>query len=237
MACADLASAMVEQPQPLLFLDTAAILDILRLPFRHELQVDILDSALTIVDEALANPRKVWLITTANVMQEFEGRRHDVANELNARIRDLELSITRISSIAKIAFPERRIGLLDLPELKLEQRIHGIVDRLVSSMIVFRGSTTCVAKARDRLWSGLAPASKAKQEFKDCEIFEEFLELLSAIRMQDFRPPAIFITPNKVDYGPPPEGHPQIKLDLAPLEAWYAANLSWARALLRPRAG
>src|ERR1039457_4142893 len=128
LPCGDLAAAVMAQPCPLLFLDTAAILDILRVPFRHELQVDIVDSAATIVDEALADPRRVWLVTSANVVQEFEGRRDYVMDELNARIRDLNLSIARISSVAKIAFPERRISWVDLPELKLPQRIQGIMD-------------------------------------------------------------------------------------------------------------
>jgi hypothetical protein len=235
LPCADLAAAVVAQPCPLLFLDTAAILDILRVPFRHELQVDIVDSAATLIDEALADPRRVWLVTSANVIQELEGRRTYVRDELNARIRDLNLSITRVASIAKIVFPERRIVSLDLPELKLEQRIQGIMDRLVGSMAIFQGTTTCVGKARDRLWAGFPPSSKSKQEFKDCEIFEEFLELLSAIRGRGFEPLAIFITPNKEDYGPPPEGHPQIAMDLSALRARYAANLSWARSLIRPR--
>jgi hypothetical protein len=206
LSCASLAVAMVAKPSALLFLDTAAILDILRVPFRHELQVDIIDSAATIVDEALAEPRRVWLVTSANVIQEFEGRRTHVADELSARIRDLSLSIARVSSVAKMAFPERRFGSLDLLELKLEQRIQGIVDRFVNSMVIFRGTPLCIGKARDRLWAGLPPASKARQEFKDCEIFEEFLELLSAIRHLGFEPPAIFITPNKEDYGPLPMG-------------------------------
>jgi hypothetical protein len=206
LPCGDLAAAVIAQPCPLLFLDTAAILDILRVPFRHELQVDIVDSAAAIVDEVLADPRRMWLVTSANVMQELDGRRTYVREELNARIRELNLMIARVSSVARIAFPERRIGSLDLPELKLEERIQGIMDRLVSSMAIFRGTATCVGRARDRLWAGLPPASKAKQEYKDCEIFEEFLELLSAIRSQGFEPPAIFVTPNKEDYGPLPMG-------------------------------
>jgi hypothetical protein len=236
LPCADLAAAAVAQACPLLFLDTAAILDILRVPFRHELQVDIVESAATLVDEALADPRRVWLVTSANVIQEFEGRRTHVREELNAGIRDLNVSIARVSSVAKVACPERRIVSLDLAELKLEQRIQGIMDRLVDSMAIFHGAPVCVMKARDRLWAGLPPSSKSRREFKDCEIFEEFLELLSAIRGQGFEPPAIFVTPNKEDYGPPPEGYPQITTDLSTLGAQYVANLSWAWSLIRPRA-
>jgi hypothetical protein len=232
MASADLAAAIIAQPCPLLFLDTAAILDFLRVPFRIELQVDIVDSAASIVDDVLADPRRIWLVTTANVMHEFAGRRDEVSEELSCRMRELNQWMARVSNVAKIAFPEWRIGSLDWRELKLEQRILGIMDRLVDSMVTFQGTVTCVGKARDRLWAGLPPASKAKQEFKDCEIFEEFLELLGVIRGKGFEQPAVFVTPNKKDYGPAPEGHPQIASELAALSAQYAANLSWARALV-----
>jgi hypothetical protein len=135
----------------------------------------------------------VWLVTSANVMQEFDARRSYVADELSARIRDLSLSTARISSVAKIAFPERRLGSLNLPELKLEKRMQGIMDRLVDSMVIFRGTSMCIGKARDRLWAGLPPASKARQEFKDCEIFEEFLELLAAIHQEEGHSPPCWV--------------------------------------------
>jgi len=171
LSCAGLASAVLAQPCPLIFLDTAAILDILRVPFRHELQVDIVGSAVGIVDDAVTDPRRVWLVTSANVIHEFDDSRQYVREELDARLRDINLAMGRISNIARLVFPERRIGAFDLPELKLEHRIQGIVDKLVDSILVFRGSVTCIGRARDRLWAGLPPASRAKQEFKDCEIF------------------------------------------------------------------
>src|ERR1039457_1412502 len=235
MASADLAAAIIAQPCPLLFLDTAAILDILRVPFRIELQVDIVDSAASIVDDVLADPRRIWLVTTANVMHEFAGRRDEVSEELSGRMRELNQWIAQVSNVAKIAFPEWRTGSFGWPELKLEQRILGIMDRLVGSMFIFQGTDACGKKAGDRVRAAIPPSSRAKQEFKDCEIFEEFLELLSAIRGQGFEQPAVFVTPNNKDYGPPPDGHPQIASELAALRAQYAANLSWARALVRHR--
>lgn len=233
LACADLAATLIALPRPVLFLDTAAILDVLRVPFRHELQADIIDSAATIVDDALADPRRIWLVTTANVMQELDGCRRFVTEELHGRMRELSLSITRVSSLARLVFPERRVALPDGVELKLGERILRIMDRLVNSTMIFQGTATCIGKARDRVWAGIPPASKAKQEFKDCEIFEEFLELLTTIRSQGFDQSAVFVTPNREDYGPPPDGHPRVTSDLAALDAQYAANLSWARKMVR----
>jgi hypothetical protein len=234
--CADLAAAVIARPCPLLFLDTAAILDILRVPFRHELQVKILDSAVTTVDDALADPKLVWAVTTANVIQEFEANRESIKKELGAHISKLNQSVARVSSVAKILFPERRIGSLEWQELKLEERLLSIMDRLVDSLVLFRGTMACVSNARNRLWAGLHPASKAKYEFKDCEIFEEFLELVGLLRGQGFAETAVFVTSNGNDYGRPPNGHPQKALDLAACEARYAADLSWARAFMRASA-
>ncbi len=106
------------------------------------------------------------------------------------------------------------------------------MDRLVSSLIVFRG-TDCIGKARDRLWAGQPPASKSKQEFKDCEIFEEFLELVMSLRGHGFDKKTIFVTPNRHDYGDPPRGHDRIASDLEAVGAAYAANISWALAVAR----
>jgi len=233
LTCADLVEAVVAQPAPLLFLDSAAILDVLRIPFRHELQADVLDSALEVVNEAAGEPRRIWLVTTANVVQEIEGHRESVRQELFAYIRSLNSSIKRALTIATSVFPERRFGWPDLAEIQLDQRMLQIMDRLIDATVIFQGTAECVTRARDRVSAATPPASRANQEFKDCEIFEEFLELLSAIRRAGFNPPAVFVTPNSRDYGPPPGGHPMIASDLAAQRAQYAANLSWARALIR----
>jgi len=51
VASIELAASVCACPQPVIFLDTSAILDILRVPFRHELQVDIVDSAAALVED------------------------------------------------------------------------------------------------------------------------------------------------------------------------------------------
>jgi hypothetical protein len=157
-------------------------------------------------------------------------------SELGEHMNQLRRSMARISGLAKILFPdfpEHPVGSFEWPKPKLEERLEGVMDRLADSLVLFRGTERCVGKARDRLWSAHPPASRAKQEFKDCEIFEEFLELVSTLRSQGFDQTAVFVTPNARDYGQPPQGYPRICADLAACGAKYAANLSWAQALLR----
>jgi hypothetical protein len=233
LTCASLAAAVVAHPAPLVFLDSAAVLDVLRVPFRRDSQVDVIDSAVAIVNDAESEPRRVWSVTTANVVQEIETHRESVRQELIGHIKALDVSIDRALTAARSAFPERQFTWTGLANVQLDGRILRIMDGLVESTVVYRGSAECVARARDRVWAGAPPASRVKQEFKDCEIFEEFLELVSAIRREGFESPIVFVTPNSRDYGPPPSGHPRIASDLAPIHAQYAASLSWARALIR----
>jgi hypothetical protein len=98
LTCAALAAAVLEQPAPVIFLDTAAILDVLRVPFRHGLQTDIFDSALSVTVDASADPKKVWLITSANVVRELETRRQGVESELNGQISSTQQAVDRLCS-------------------------------------------------------------------------------------------------------------------------------------------
>jgi hypothetical protein len=58
----DIAAAATALRRPLLFLDTVAILDISRVPYRQELQVDIMESVAAMIDDLVANTRRVWVV-------------------------------------------------------------------------------------------------------------------------------------------------------------------------------
>ncbi len=147
----DLAALLIAQPKPLLFLDTAAILDISRVTYRHELQLDIVESAIAIIDSLVVDPKQVWTITTANVIQEFHANQESMKQELKNRISDLNYSVSRLSRIAKDILPERQINTVDWLDFTFQDRILGIMDRLVDSTLVFRGSADCIVKAHDRV--------------------------------------------------------------------------------------
>lgn len=229
----DLAATIAANPRPILFLDTAAILDVCRVPYRPELQADIVGSVAALNEDVAAEPRRVWVLTSANVLKEFQTNRDLVQRELEAFITNLDQSLLRISDVARIVLPERQIQPIEWLDTTFQNRILGIMDRLVSQMAVFSGHPDCIVKARNRLWSGLAPASKSKQEFKDCEIFEDFLEFVRNLRAKGVAQPVVFVTPNSRDYGPPPKGNEQIASDLKASEVLYASNIAWAQALVR----
>ncbi len=221
----DVAAMLVQRPCPLIFLDTAAILDIVRVPLRPELPAGILTAAGSVIEQADFTPRRMWLVTSSNVQVEFERHR-------DSETANLSRSIIHLEAVAKLAFPERHVDWVDWVRLGLEQRVKNLVDRLVDTMEVFEGSPACLPNAHGRVRRGEPPATRTKPSYMDCCIFEEFLELVSSIRAQGFREHAVFVTPNHKDYGRPPDGHPRIRDDLALVGASYVANLSEALAAI-----
>lgn len=231
LRCDDLAAVIVADPCPLLFLDTAAVLDVLRVAYRFELQSDLVASAGELIEGTLRQERRVWLVTTSNVIREYSENRDSVAGELESRLRELSLSLSRIAEIGKLVMPECSFNPTQFHEAKFAQGIVTVAEGLLRVAAVFEGDDVCIRRARDRVIERRPPASKAKQEFKDCEIFEEFLQLMTCLRSAGFEPPRIFVSPNERDYGPPPTGYPQIATELAAVGAVYVRNLSWARAI------
>jgi hypothetical protein len=167
------------------------------------------------------------------VVGEFRANRESIQQELERRVLEFNRSISRLASVAGVLLPERQLSPMQWLDTTFQSRILGIMDHLVESTMVFRGTGECVGRARDRLWAGLPPASRAKQEFKDCEIFEEFLELVKMVRNHGGNQPAVFVTPNKKDYGSAPLGYDQIASDLGSSRALYASDIAWAYALAR----
>jgi hypothetical protein len=228
---ADLAIKIALAPAPIVFLDTAAILDILRVPFKG-LQTDIAKSALAVVDQTLMVPRGIWLVSSSNVMLEFDQNRERVRDAMADHLRLVNESVKRLLAVARGIRAERNVEEIDLLDLKMDQQIEAILKSLVDATVLFRGTEACIVKAGRRVWAQTPPSSRERQEFCDCEIFEEFLELMTAVRTHGCTERAIFVSPNTTDYGTLPNGYPPIAAALSNVGAQYAINLSHALALI-----
>jgi len=175
---------------------------------------------------------RVWPVTSSNVVIELEEHRQDVTAELDSSIRGMSSSIARMIEVARVLFPERAFAPFEFAPNGFQDPVSMVLDRLVDATAVCQHTDACTLKAANRVRSGLPPSKPGKQEFKDCEIFECFLELSAELRASGFEPAIVFVSPNKNDYGPPPDGFAAIANEIRSVNASYVANLSWARALL-----
>ena len=217
-----LVERIVNQPAPVIFLDTAAILDVARVPCREDLDLNLLRwEELLSQGHADRNLARMWVVTTEHVVHELKDNRPAVETEIHREM----TKFRRLTDVERILFPEDPPPRSSRREKDLANRAVETMERLVQFTNVFQGSQECTLRAADRVRRKRSPSSK-KQEFKDCEIFEEFLELASRLRQLEFTPPIVFVTPNKADYGEVPTGKPQIQEDLARCRATYAPNLT-----------
>jgi hypothetical protein len=177
LSCAALAAAVVKEPAPVVFLDTAAILDVLRVPFRHGLQTDIFDSALSVTTDASADPKRVWLITSANVVRELETRRQGVESELNGQISSIQQAVDRLLTVVRRTFPDRRFQWPNLIDLGFPRRVVRVMDLLIGSTFVFSGSADCIKRASARIWPALRLRVAATSSIKIARYSRSFLSL------------------------------------------------------------
>jgi len=54
---------IVENPAPVIFIDTCVFLDILRSPIRKNISTDTITTTLKLIEMSEKTPREVWLVT------------------------------------------------------------------------------------------------------------------------------------------------------------------------------
>lgn len=228
-AGSEVVDRIIAAAAPVLFLDTASILDVARVPVREDLNLDILVRAAQL--SGSLETRSAWLLTTPNVIREFNSNRSDVEAELRGGLARKLKEIDRIRSIERILFPGVPRPVNRPEEQSIATLAIDTMDGLVRHVELFEGSDRCSLNAAERVWACLPPSSTTKQEFKDCVIFEEFLELAAALRKSGFGGKIVFVTPNKKDFGPVPYGHARIAQDITRHQADYASDLAHASSI------
>jgi hypothetical protein len=210
----ELTAAVLAQPRPILFLDTASIIDTLRVPYHMDLQDDIFDATEAVVRACAPGTRSVWALATENVRQEVTLEMERACQELEKSIALRVRECKRFSKAAQFVLPQENLALPTWDQKAIYLGVQSLLDGLIASLTIYQGSPDCGRKAGVRVWKAMPPSRRSRQEFKDCVIFEEFLELVTTLRQQGFTSRAIFITSNRESYGDPPIGHPVIAEEL-----------------------
>lgn len=234
----ELADHVIEKDLPLLFLDTCALLDIIRAPFRHDKAEDAIQTisgAVQLVDRQ----DEFVLAISSIISDEFHANRSKVAGELTKHCRSLIDGMTMIDGLLAILglqahrlSPddsmlkfESRLGEL---MLKLESRLGKLADQLLANAMKFDQEDAIKLKAFDRLAARIPPGHRGDQG-KDCLVFEELLEFSRLAREKNHRGKIVFCTSNTKDYCTfRSDAHPEIVSELDPVNVTFTTKLSWA---------
>jgi len=227
----ELTNQINAHPTPLLFLDTCAILDLIRVPYRDGLPLDMIDATKRLLLKAISQPPQLWVVIADQVEKEWQDHERRVSDELKVEIDKCQDKLTRFSDVLQLllstTYPTH------LTQFSLETHLANLSKEVLEVSLKISQDNELVTKAWQRVQDGLAPAAKGKEEMTDCVIIEHYLEVCQRLRNTGFSQPIIFVSSNVTDYGNPPKSiRPPLDTQFSNLGIKFVTRLNWAMSLI-----
>jgi hypothetical protein len=223
----EFASLVARRPKPLLLLDTCAVLDVVRWPFREELPEHLIDAALTLATAARGPVVDLFVARCNLIDNEFQknvGRcREDLIRAITKTDTSLQRLVTAGQSLGLLG-PAAPLAHLSL----LPNALVAVAEQLLSVAITIEQDPDCMAAAFGRIVTNTAPSSKG-QQVKDCYVIEHYLAISKALRSVGVSGPVVFVTSNVNDFGLRGKLIPPLDTDFSAVGMTYCAHLVWAR--------
>lgn len=208
---------------PMVFWDTCSLLDILRIPERKK--HDDLDKYIQLKDLIVNN--NVISCTSECVIFEFNQHHYKQEQVLDSHQNKFEIFGGLHTRTRR---DEDKIRLNKaLAEIEVPPILKGILNEILSNTYEIKKQNSFRDAADLRIWSLRAPA-KVKAEYKDCYIWETFIQMAQQFPTGNNRPKMIFFTNNTKDYFDnsvsPACVQPDIKNDLDGTKTYLATNIN-----------
>lgn len=201
---------IVQTAVPVLCVDTCAVLDLMRDPTRETALPRIRKAGLDLVD--FAEQRGLAILLADQVALEFAANEADVGEEARRALRKLRQQVARIDELAGVYGAQ---GTADMGHLDDHvDRARAVVSRLLDVAMGVTPSNDIPGRAMVRVNEARAPAAKGKESFKDCVVFETYLEAGVQLRAGGCQTPIVFVSSNPKEYFEPGSGS-VLKADIA----------------------
>jgi hypothetical protein len=195
----ELVSVLRDNPAPVIFLDTCAILDILDVPrnlslYRDTASPALVHSVLNALQAFSETTPKLQLVISGQVAQEYTKNLPKVLKELRTRI----AQITQVGDLLLSATDSAQLGST---LTTLEANLTTLTNRIFNSSLTIAKDDASVFRAASRLARSLAPAKRGSSNMGDCLVVEHFLEFVRQLRADGFDQKCIFVSSNYRDFG------------------------------------
>ena len=229
------ANSIIASSAPVLFLDTCAILDVIRTPQR-DIQEQVISAASDVLD-ASREPKKLWIVVTTIVENEFNEKFKKVENELVKHVEKVDKDVEKLRNAANYLFASSQRNSWNFRELKIPQALSKIAEYLLDSAILIAAEDDCIVRAAKRVTNKKRPSQGGNQQYNDCEIIEHYLEVSRQLRNRGFKEKCVFVSSNKKDFceGGTDNIHPDLDTDFKKVGLEYAKEIAWARSLIFPK--
>ncbi len=231
----EVCAVITAKQAPVLFLDTCTILDVLRAPCRESIAVEEISAAMALIRLNGQQTPGVWLVTNETVHGEWTANLDTVKTELERESKKIERLKSRLVDAVDIVYGRTHEVGHRIEHLKLSEHLENLSRQLLSVSQKVKIADSHSLNAMNRVRKYMAPAGRGKQEAKDCEIFEAFLDVGRTLRTRGFADSICFVTANSDDYGKPKEPKNPLEAELLAINARYVGSLSWALAAVEGR--
>ena len=225
---ADTVSELLTRDEPVLFLDTCILLDIVRATYRC-LGTTVADASE--IRRALGtSPPSVSLVLASWIFTEWQNNITVTQNDVAKHLESIQDQSNHFYEACQALGVSLSFTKPDFKTANLHQLLHDLSKELLECSISVDDDATCTLRGHTRAKQGLPPSIKGR-EVKDCVILETCLEVTRQLRSAGFSRPCVFCTSNTKDYGKPEEGRIPEFSD-ASLNLVFTTTLSWARSQL-----
>lgn len=219
------------EQEALVFVDTCAFLDLVRLPFREgDFEREL--KAATLL-QSLASTGNITLLASAVSFDEYARNEEKVIIELTNHVAHVSNAVKRLAAFSKLVGS----GVMEW----------GVDDNLLIARTCEAGRSALAACAlvettdEDRLaaWSrhakGIRPARHGKDSLGDCTIYASLIRSAEGFRRSSAGP-IVFLTSNTKDFcsethkGRP---HEDIESDFGTLQISLVTGWAWASKVVR----
>ncbi len=214
------AAGHLQQAQKVLWLDTCALLDIVRLPMR-----ETNDPTRTLDAVRHVQAAGVQCCVPEIVLTEWNENRVPVQDEVDDHLRATTNRVVRVlSTIAGLGSPTDPSPSLGHSTLPV--RLGDVGQAVLDSCIVVTGSDEIKLRAYKRDVASIPPGKKGKACLKDCTVTETMLDVCR--HLGPFHCPCVFLSSNKTDFWDGSDWHPALAQEFQPLNVSIARNWDWA---------
>ena len=221
----DLVPFLASENKNVLFLDVCTLLDVVRGPARDNMSV--VEAAVDMDVQIQTASLSFTIVLPSLFQKEWDDNISTVREEL-FKAMERHQKLSQASDRLHMLLLGTRLSLPDLRTHQFEDKLEQMCLRIIRSAQSINEYDDFDIRAMRRVVDCRAPASKGKQEAKDCKIFEETLGVGHRLRGQGFTKKIVFASSNTTDYMAAGKPLPEIKSDLDAIGAEFTSSLNHA---------
>lgn len=228
VAVSAIISALEENPKPVLLIDTCAVLDIIRIPNKRNVQD--LEGVNRIANVAFDSSPACVLVVGSIVPKEFSDNLEVVEKELTDFLSNLDDSVKRFEIACNAIGITFNRGYT-FADMSLKDKLRYLAESMIGKAFVVDGEDRFKLLATKRSIEGKRPSRKGT--VKDCILTEEYLELARQLFSRSFNYPVVFISSNTRDFCADSKWlHPDLEKEFSTANLQYCQNWRHAVSLL-----